>query len=64
MAFTSRSRPEAADESLVAWLTKNGRPSLPESASKVITLAPSFCARFIAGTTASGSLGATAIAAT
>ena len=49
----SNSAPKRPIESLVAWLTKNGRPPTA-SASKVTTLAPSFCARSMAGTTASG----------
>ena len=61
---SSIARRNGRSNSLVAWLTKNGRPSGAESASKVMTFAPSFWARFIAGTTASGSLGATAMAGT
>jgi hypothetical protein len=45
-------------------LTKKGRASTAESASNVITFEPMRWARFIAGATAFGSLGATAIAAT
>ena len=63
-SLASPSAPNLPTDSVVAWLTKNDRPSLPESASKVMTLAPSFWARFIAGTTALGSLGAIAIAGT
>src|SRR5260370_279416 len=54
--------PHLPTDSVVAWLTKNGRPAGAESASNVITLAPSFWARFIAGTTALVSLGAIAMA--
>ena len=64
MASASLTAPNRPTELVVAWLTKNGRASTAESASNVMTLEPMRWARFIAGATALGSLGATAMAGT